>query len=227
MITRRPFRAPRRSVRRATQAHEPPPTPRDPAARRARSRTPAARSRGAPAKPRAAGASAGCGRQRRRPISARRVRGAARHRPRAETSRGSRSASRPSARGDRRRRSPVTGRVGTASALAGSLRLSRQPLAASRPPTLEDGAACARRHARAEPVLALPAAHVGLIGPLHGSWREKERNERPFQGRVGQYRPGGGAPVFHKAVQRENRRSYRMSSEPKTPFSTPVETSVE
>src|SRR3954447_16492979 len=45
--------------------------------------------------------------------------------------------------------------------------LGRQALTPLRAATLEDHPSCTRRHPRAEAVLALPAAYVWLVGPLH------------------------------------------------------------
>ena len=51
-----------------------------------------------------------------------------------------------------------------------------EPLPALGAAPLEDRAAGAGRHARTEAVLALPPAHVGLVGPLHeGPLRQEER----------------------------------------------------
>src|SRR5262245_19182648 len=49
--------------------------------------------------------------------------------------------------------------------------LRREPLAAAGTAALEDRAAGASRHAGAEAVLPLPAAHVGLISAFHRSER--------------------------------------------------------
>ena len=54
-------------------------------------------------------------------------------------------------------------------------RVCGQPLPALRPAPLQDGLARTRGHARAEAVLALAAANVWLVGPLHrGSERMKK-----------------------------------------------------
>ena len=88
-------------------------------------------------------------------------------RPRARTSRGRGSASRPSGPGGRRRRSRASGRGGGGAARACPAASGREALAAPRAAALEDRAAGAGRHPGAEAVLALPPAHVGLVGPLH------------------------------------------------------------
>jgi hypothetical protein len=63
-----------------------------------------------------------------------------------------------------------------------------------RSPALQDRAACARRHPGAEPVAALAAAHVRLVGPFH---RLRSLEGQPSQGRSGQYRQGVLRRVFH------------------------------
>ena len=55
--------------------------------------------------------------------------------------------------------------------------LGGEPLAALGPPALQDRPAGTRRHPGTESVLALPPAHIRLIGPFH---RRKRRSERPF-----------------------------------------------
>ena len=100
-------------------------------------------------------------------------------RPRARTSTGSESGSKSSGRAGRRRRSRGSGRGGS-SAARGRPGLGRQALAPLGAAALEDHAAGARRHARAEAVLALPPAYVWLIGPFHSHW--KERRNRDFRG---------------------------------------------
>ena len=121
----------------------------------------------------------------------------ARLRPRAGTSRASGSASRPSGRGGRRRRSPASGRGGAGAARRAADRLGREALAPLGAAALEDRAAGARRHARTEAVLALPPAHVWLVGPLHSL--EKSRRERRFSPEPGgQYRR---APLRRRCPQ--------------------------
>ena len=104
--------------------------------------------------------------------------------------------------------------------------LSREPLAAPSPAALEDRAAGARRHARTESVLALSAAHVGLVGPFHGLRGEKKRNERPFSGAPFEYRRGCPAPVFHSSHGPQRCCETRLSGLAGRALSTPVETAV-
>jgi hypothetical protein len=104
--------------------------------------------------------------------------------------------------------------------------LRREPLAAPGPAALEDGATCARRHPRTKSVLALPAAHVGLIGPLHGLREEKERNERGFSRAPSEYRRRLRAPVFHKSRGPKSCCETRLSALAGASLSTPVERAV-
>ena len=104
--------------------------------------------------------------------------------------------------------------------------LGREPLAAPSPAALEDRAAGARRHARTESVLALSAAHVGLVGPFHGLRGEKKRNERPFSGAPFEYRRAHPAPVFHRCHGPQRCCETRLSGPVRPTLSTPVETAV-
>src|SRR5204862_2647963 len=89
----------------------------------------------------------------------------------------------------RRRRANARGGGGAASP-RGSL--CREALAAARATPLENRAAGARRHPGAEPVLALPAAYVGLISPLHEYSRKKKvRRANPPSGQYRRATRGG------------------------------------
>src|SRR5581483_4879574 len=71
---------------------------------------------------------------------------------------------------------------------------SGEALAALRAPALQDQTAGSRRHAGAEAVPALPAAHVLLVGAFHALERVKSR--RSSRG-GGQYRRIPRSGVVH------------------------------
>src|SRR5262245_18920201 len=169
-LTLPPSRAPRRRGRRARRGLASRPARRAPGARRARSRAPAERGRPAPARSPGAVASAGCARPRRRRPSGRRA-PAALPPPRrnAGTSRGRGTASRRTGPAGRPRRSPSSGKAAAGAAPVPPIERTSggEPLAALRAAALQDEPAGTGRHAGTEPVLALPPAHVGLVGAFH------------------------------------------------------------
>ena len=169
-----------------------------------------ARGRSARASPRAAAASRGSARRRCPRPSARRSRAAARRRRRAGTSRGRGSASRPSGRAGRRHRSPasVRGGGGAARSRDPGRASGGQPLPALRPAPLQDRPARARGHARAEAVLALPAANVGLVGPLHEA--PEARKRRPWGRGAASIDKGFSQRVLHRPAV-DNLRGQRAS----------------
>ena len=95
----------------------------------------------------------------------------------ARTSKGRGSASRRTCPGGRRRRSRVSVRGGAcaARAEAGRRPSGGQPLPPAVAASLQNGAAGAGRHARAEPVLALTPSNVWLVGAFHELGPESKR----------------------------------------------------
>src|SRR5581483_5411003 len=96
--------------------------------------------------------------------------------------------------------------------------------AALRAPALQDQTAGSRRHAGAEAVPALPAAHVWLVGAFHALERVKSR--RSSRG-GGQYRRIPRSGVVHSPPAGE--KAWKRGVRPLrgSAFSTPVETGVE
>ena len=118
------------------------------------------------------------------------------------------------------------------SAIPGSGTSGGEPLPAFGAATLEDRAAGAGRHASAKAVLALPPAHVGLIGPLHKvSGARRRRPEGPRAGSIDEV-PHASSPQAVCGQPPDGKRP-RSAGFPipqhgsRTPLSTPVESYVE
>ena len=109
----------------------------------------------------------------------------------------------------------------------------RQPLAAPRAAALEDRAAGARRHPGAEAVLALPAAHVGLVGPLHVRGERRRGRAPGSRARASIDEHLERLSVFHSRAccAGSKKRCERALRGPTAPspadVSTPVENGVE
>src|SRR5207247_5513049 len=99
-------------------------------------------------------------------------------------------------------------------------RLRAEALAALRAAALDDQAARARRHPGAEAVLALPPAHVWLIGPFHAL--ERVKSARGSRG-AEEYRRIVSALVVHSRRQRQKAWNRRSRDSSHTALSTDVE----